>query len=128
MPTEQIYQGAKFEVRGWIENDECQVVEFLAELEANGDSDAVRLNNLIVRTADEGIINFNKQHIRPLDDNIFEFKAPNTGRILFFYDKNRLIICAHGMTGKKGSEDKFIKRQIKKANRIRDDYFAEQGE
>lgn len=125
MPTERIFQGAKFDIHGWIENEECQVLEFLEELEANGDSDAVRLNNLIIQTANEGIIRFNERHIRQLDDNIFEFKAPNTGRILFFYDKNRLIICAHGVSGKKGSEDRFIKKQVKKANRIRDDYFAE---
>jgi hypothetical protein len=111
-------------VRGWVENEKCLVLGFLEELEANGDTDSVRLNNLIVQTADNGI-RYNKTHIRPLGDDIYEFKAPNTGRILFFYDKNRLIICAHGFTGKKGNERKFIKTQIEKAKRIKDDYFAE---
>jgi hypothetical protein len=107
-----------------VENEQCLVLDFLEELEANGDTDSVRLNNLILQTADYGV-RHNKKHIRSLGDDIYEFKAPNTGRILFFYDKNRLIICAHGFTGKKGSEDKFIKTQIKKAERIKDDYFAE---
>ena len=124
MPTEEIYAGAVFEVKGWIEKETCQVLDFLGELADNSDTDAERLLNLIQRIADQGITH-NQRHVRPLDDHIFEFKAPNTGRILFFYDKGRLIICSHGFTGKKGNEQKFINKQIKKANRIRDDYFDE---
>lgn len=127
MPTEEIYAGSVFRVSGWIENDACQVLDFLDELEENGDSDQARLLYLIQKMADHGIIR-NKQQVRPLDENIFEFKAPNTGRILFFYDKGHLIICSHGFSGKKGNEKKFIERQIKKANRIRKDYFDEVGE
>jgi len=127
MPTERIYKGAKFEIRSWVEDDSIIVLDFLEELAENGDSDAVRLNGLMIRTADNGVTN-NIRHIRSLGDDIYEFKAPNTGRIMFFYDKNRLIICAHGFTGKKGNEDKFIKRQIKKAVGIKEDYFREKGE
>jgi len=127
MPTERIYKGAKFEIRSWVEDDSIIVLDFLDELAANGDSDAERLNILIKRTADNGATN-NIRHVRSLGDDIYEFKAPNTGRIMFFYDKNRLIICAHGFTGKKGNEDKFIKRQIKKAVAVKEDYFREKGE
>ncbi len=126
MPTEKIYKGAKFEVRGWIEGDSCQVLEFLKELEENGDSDGTRLYTLVKRIADNGVTH-NQRHIRSLGDDIYEFKAPNTARIMFFYDKNQLIICAQGFTGKKGNEDKFIKRQIQKAKGIREDYFREKG-
>ena len=127
MPTERIYKGAKFEIRSWVEDDSIIVLDFLDELAANGDSDAERLNTLMIRTADNGATN-NIRHVRSLGDDIYEFKAPNTGRIMFFYDKNRLIICAHGFTGKKGNEDKFIKRQIKKAIAVKEDYFREKGE
>ncbi|MFV0387486.1 MAG: type II toxin-antitoxin system RelE/ParE family toxin [Pyrinomonadaceae bacterium] len=127
MPTEEIYVGARFTVRGWVENGTCLVFEFLDELEANGDSDYKRLNYLINRMADNGVI-LNKKHVRPLDDKIYEFKAPNTARILFFYDKGSLIICSHGFSGKSGNEQKFIQKQIKKATSIRDDYFKEVGE
>ena len=126
MPTEKIYAGSSFEVRGWVENDTCQVLEFLDELEENGDSDAERLYNLITRIADHGITH-NKRHVRPLDNDIFEFKAPNTGRILFFYDKGRLIVCSHGFTGKKGNEQRFIAKQIEKAVSIKEKYFDEAG-
>ena len=127
MPTERIYKGAKFEIRGWIEGNSCQVLGFLEELQENGDSDSKRLNSLIMQTADNGV-RHNIRHIRSLGDDIYEFKAPNTARIMFFYDKNKLIICAHGFSGKKGNEDKFIKRKIKQAKNIKDDYFKEKGE
>ena len=127
MPTERIYRGAKFEIRSWIENDSCQVLDFLKELEENNDSDSERLSYLIERTANHGVTH-NKQQMRPLDDDIYEFKAQNTARILFFYDKNKLIICSHGFTGKKGKGNKSIKGQIEKAARIKEDYFREKGE
>lgn len=124
MPTEEIYAGAKFTVKGWTENDSCKVLEFLEKLEENNNTDAERLYNLILTVADEGMTH-NKQHVRPLGGKIFEFKGTKTGRIAFFYDKGNLIICSHGFSGKSGSEKKFIKKQTKKANRIRDDYFDE---
>src|SRR5437763_6064702 len=122
MPIEEIYKGRKFSVVGWVENGKLLVREFLDELAANGNSDAERLRNLIQRTADEGPTH-NQRQMRQLDDHIFEFKAPNTGRILFFYDEGQLIICSHGFTGKSGSEQKKIAKAISKANRIRDDYL-----
>lgn len=124
MPTEEIYAGRKFTIEGWVENGRCQVLEFLEKLANDGDSDAERLYNLLKRIADEGVT-FSQRQVRALQDDIFEFKAPNTGRILFFYDKGQLIICACGFTGKKGNEQKFIARQTKKASRIRKDYFHE---
>jgi Phage derived protein Gp49-like (DUF891) len=124
MPTEEIYTGARFQVRGWIDNGSNVVKVFLEELESNGDSDGTRLLALIIRTADHGITH-NKAHIRALGDDLYEFKSPGTARIMFFYDKGQLIICAHCFTGKKGNEDKFVKRQIKKAAGIKKDYFDE---
>ncbi len=127
MPSQIIYAGAVFIVKGWVENGRCQVLDLLEELEKQGDTDAIRLFNLIKRIADHGITH-NRHHVRPLDEHIFEFKAPNTGRILFFFDRGRLIVCEHGFRGKKGDEDRFIKKQIKKVIRIREDYLDEAGE
>jgi nickel-dependent lactate racemase len=124
MPTEEIYAGRKFAVQGWVDNEKLLIREFLDELAENRDGDAERLRNLIVRVADEGVTH-NQQHVRPLDTNIFEFKGSRTGRILFFYDKGQLIICSHGFKGKSGNEMKRIAKEIRKANRIREDYFDE---
>jgi hypothetical protein len=98
------------------------VREFLKELKANGDTDAARLYSLMKQTADNGVT-FNIRQVRSLGDDIYEFKALNTARIMFFYDKNRLIICAHGFTGKKGNEKRHIKKQIEKATEIKKRLF-----
>lgn len=127
MPTEEILKGTKFEIRSWVENDSNVILDFLDELIGNGDTDGARLFALIERTADNGVTH-NKRHYNTLGDGIFEFKAPNTGRIAFFYDENKLIICSHGFTGKMGSENKSIQKQIKKALKVKEDYFREKGE
>lgn len=128
MPTEELYRGTQFVVRAWIENGVCPVMQFLEELNRNGNSDAKRLFNLITRVADNGMTH-NKQHVRSLEDGILEFKAPNTARILFFYDciKGTLIICTHGFTGKRGAGNKNIPREIEKAKKIREDYLSQEG-
>jgi hypothetical protein len=46
---------------------------------------------------------------------------------MFFYDKGKLIVCAHCFTGKKGNEDKFIKKQVEKAVETKTEYFKEKG-
>jgi len=128
MPTVEIDRGRHFEVRAWSDDGEnVPLLDFLDELKAAGNPDYFRLLGLIARTANDGISS-NKQHVRSLGDYIFEFKArENASRILFFYDKGRLIICSHGFSGKKGSEKKFISRQKKRAAEIRKSYFDEIG-
>ncbi len=128
MATKEILKGPKFEIRAWVDNaGKCQVLEFLEELEADGNSDWDRLNFLIKRLANVGIT-YNNRQMRELRNGIFEIKAPNTARILFFYDANRLIICSHGFTGKKGKGNKSIKGQIETAFNIRREYLREKGE
>ena len=126
MPTAEILKGNKFEIRSWLEDDSNVILDFLDALADNGDNDGARLYALIKRTADNGVTH-NKRHFNILGDGIFEFKGPNTGRIAFFYDENKLIICSHGFTGKKGNADKFIKKQIEKAIEIKEAYFREKG-
>ena len=128
MPTVEIDRGRRFEIRAWSDDGEnVPLLDFLDKLKAAGNSDYFRLLGLISRTANEGVSG-NKQHVRSLGDDIFEFKAKeNASRILFFYDKGRLIICSHGFSGKKGSEKKYIGRQKKKAIEIRTAYFDEIG-
>jgi len=82
-----IYKGRIFEIFAWKDKNLCQVIEFLADLDEKDKKDAKRLVYLIQRTADEGIIK-NEQQSRLLEDGICEFKAPNTSRILYFFDRN----------------------------------------
>ena len=103
MPTVEILKGPAFEIRGWVTGGECQVVQFLEKLSSDPKSDYDRLDYLLTRTAEVGIIK-NPQQIRPLGDGIFEFKGTRTSRIVFFYDDKQIIICTQGFSGKRGSE------------------------
>ena len=59
---------------------------------------------------------------------LYEFKGTRTSRILFFYDKGKLIICSQGFSGKRGNEKRDVKAQNSKASKIKDAYFGEKGE
>jgi phage-related protein len=123
MPIQLLHAGAKFEIYAWGDEQHCDTLEFLEQLAENSNADANRLLYLIIRTANHGPLN-NKQQLRSLGDGIFEFKAPNTSRLLWFYDANRIIICTHGFSGKRG-KGKTPQREIDRAKQIRQKYLEE---
>lgn len=124
MPVREVAQGQRFRIFAWGDDEHCEVLEFLEELRSNANPDAARLLYLITRTAQQGAPE-NEQQCRPLGDGIFEFKAPFTARILWFYDAGRIIICTHGFSGKRG-RGKTSKSEIKRAKDIRRQYLEEQ--
>ncbi len=117
MPVQQIKAGAKFTAHAWGDERSCEGLQFLEGLAADGDSDAARIANDIERTADHEAPR-NEQHCRLLEDGIYEFKAPNTARVLWFYDAGHIIICTHGFSGKSG-RGKTPKSEIDRAKGIR---------
>lgn len=127
MATKEILKGPQYEIRAWVNGAECQVLDFLEELEKDPKSDYERLMYLLLRTANVGIVR-NPQQIRSLGNDIYEFKGTRTSRILFFYDKGKLIICSHGFSGKRGNEKRDVQEQMKKASKIKEAYFKEKGE
>ena len=123
MPVQLIKAGTKFDIYAWINEQHCDTLEFLEQLERDSNSDANRLLYLIIRTANHGPLN-NAQQLRSLGDGIFEFKASNTARLLWFYHANRIIICTHGFSGKRG-KGKTPRREINRAKEIRQKYLEE---
>lgn len=121
MPTVTMVRGASFSILAWGDEEHCQVLEFLEKLDEESNTDANRLRDLILRTADHGPTQ-NIHHYRLLEDKIWEMKAPNGSRIFWFYDANRIIICTHGMVKKK---QKANRQDIEKAKLIRQQYLAE---
>lgn len=101
MPIQLIQSGATFDVYAWGDEEHCDVLKFLERLDADGNSDADRLRYLIHRTANHGPPE-STQHCRDLGDGIYEFKAPKSARLLWFYERGSVIICTHGFTGKRG--------------------------
>lgn len=123
MPIQLLNAGAEFDIYAWGDVHHCDTLEFLEQLQEDSNSDANRLIYLIDRTANHGTKN-NEQHSRLLSDGILEFKAPNTARLLWFFDANRIIICTHGFSGKRG-KGKTPRREIDRAKEIRRKYLEE---
>lgn len=125
MAIQLIRAGARFRIYAWGDEHRCETLIFLKKLEQNSNADEIRLLTLITRTADHGPPG-NEHHSRPLGDGIYEFKAPNTARLLWFYDRDRIIVCTHGFSGKSGS-GKTPQREIDKAREIRAEYLREKS-
>ena len=117
MPVQLIEAGTKFHIYAWGDRNHCDTLDFLEQLEKDSNSDVNRLLYLITRTANHGPPN-NEQQSRSLGDGIFEFKAPNTARLLWFYDAGQIIICSHGFAGKRG-KGKTPRHEIDRAKEIR---------
>ncbi len=71
MPVQTIFKGPQFEIEAWVDGEDCQVLDFLAELRADSKSDYERLIYLMERTANEGVLRNNRQ-VRPLKNDIYE--------------------------------------------------------
>jgi phage-related protein len=125
MPVQLIVAGTKSHIYAWGDKYHCDTLDFLEQLEKDSNSDANRLLYLITRSANHGPPN-NDQQSRLLGDGIFEFKAPNTARLLWFYDAGQIIICTHGFSGKRG-KGKTPRREIHRAQQIRQKYLEEKA-
>jgi phage-related protein len=125
MPLQLINAGTTFRIYAWGDAHHCETLTFLKKLEKSSNSDAIRLLNLLTRTAEHGPP-ANEHHARPLGDGIYEFKAPNTARLLWFYDADRIIVCTHGFSGKRGS-GRTPRREINQAKEIRKEYLEEKS-
>jgi phage-related protein len=121
MPLKRIYLGASFEICYWCKtNEACFVEEFFKELQISDHPDLDQMLRLIKRVAEFGPPR-NIEMSRALEDGLLEFKA-GAIRIIWFYERNKIIICSHGFL-KKGR--KTPKLEIEKAQTIRKEYYAE---
>ncbi len=121
MPIELITEGDAFTICAWMEdNGDCPTIDFLEELHSNGDKDSDRIKSLMERTANHGIIK-NPEMNKALGDGIYELKG-GKARVLYFFDKDKLIICTHGF---KKKTQKTPPAEIERAKRIRTQYFNE---
>ena len=125
MPILTIREGARYAICAWGSEDSCELLRFLENLERESNPDATRIAYLISRTAAHGPPR-NELQCRALEgkhaEGLFEFKAPGGTRVLWFYDRNRIIVCTHGFV-KKGP--KTPRKEIDKAQAIRRLYFEE---
>lgn len=125
MPTIEVQAGERFSIHAWGTDKKCQLVDFLEQLKEEANSDFSRLLYLIIRTANNGPP-YNEKQCRALQGkkatDLFEFKAPNGARIIWFYDANKIIVCSHGFTKKK---DRTDPEEIDRAQTIKTLYLEE---
>ena len=125
MPILTIREGVRYAIYAWGGEDSCELLQFLGDLERESNPDATRIVYLISRTADHGPPR-NELQCRALEgkhaQGLFEFKAPGGTRVLWFYDKDRIIICTHGFVKK---SQKTPRKEIDKARIIRERYLKE---
>lgn len=124
MPVREITRGQRFRILAWGDDAYCEVLDFLEDLRRNSSHDAARLVYLIQRTVRHGAPE-NEHQCRPLGEGIFEFKAPSTARILWFYGAGHIIVCTHGFAGKRG-RGRTPENEIKKAKDVRRQFLEEQ--
>ena len=72
--------------------------------------------------ADHGAITDNRKY-RHLDDGIIEAKTRKGTRVLFFYDKDRVILCTSAFIKK---QDKIPPEQLRRAKLRRKAYLQAQ--
>lgn len=125
MPILLMRQGAIFNVFAWGNEQYCELVEFLAALKQVNPSEHDKIWSRINRTADHGRIN-NPQQCRPLEgdtaNGLFELKTSGGFRVIWFYDRGRVVVCTHAF-GKCSTKE--LKKEIQKAQSIRATYFKE---
>lgn len=85
-----------------------------------GLKDAKRLRYILNRTAEEG--RAGPDSSGPLEDALFEFRAPYGARVIYFYDAERVIVCAYALVKK---QNKMPRSAIEEAKAVRKQYFAE---
>ena len=116
--------GSKFTICLWEEeNGACPTLEYLTALEYGGKrerEDWARLEFLIKKFSDHGAPT-KKESGHSLGDGIYELKAPNGGRIAWFYLPGQIVLCTHGFHKPAGS----YRAQIDHAKKVREQARAQ---
>jgi len=116
LAVRKIKSGNAFSICALQENNRCDLVEFLSEVD---DMTRARLVRTIERIADFGPLK-NLDVVKPLGNKLFEMKI-SWVRIVFFYDEAKLIICTHAF--RKDSQ-KTPKRELSRAQSLMKLYFC----
>lgn len=127
MPVKPLFTGPAHVICAWIEEDGCQLEQYLMTLARNGNADASSMIHLLETTSQHGLPS-NIQKFRHLKGNglgLVEFKARRGTRVLAFIDREHSrIVCTHAIPKLK---EKRFNREVNLAKEIREAYFLEQA-
>jgi len=102
------------------ERGECELLSFLNEMEGPIGRAAIRMANLLERTAKEGPSR-RTEISHQIEDDIYEFIQGRL-RILWFYDEGRIVVCSHGFVKK---TKKTPRRELQRAKETHRRYFED---
>ncbi len=120
MRVRRLLQGQSFTIYAACDaRGDCELVEFLDGLGANLQGDGDHMLELLERVSSNGPRR-NTDICHQIQDDVWEFIKGRL-RVLWFYDKGRIVVCTHGFV--KNSR-KTPKAEIAKAARIKEQYFA----
>jgi phage-related protein len=116
----RLLQGQSFTVYAACDTrGECDLIEFLDSLGANLQGDGDHMLSLLERVSINGPPR-NTEICHQIQNDLWEFIKGRL-RVLWFYDKGRIVVCTHGFVK---SSPKTPKAEIAKATTVRAQYFA----
>ena len=101
---------------------DCELLSFLNEMEGPVARDAIRIANLLDRTAKEGPSR-RTEVSHQIEGEIYEFIQGRL-RVLWFYDERRIIVCSHGFIKK---TKKIPRRELHRAKDTHRRYFEDKA-
>lgn len=99
------------------------VDEFLVDLQKTNPAEHARTMRRLEHLANYGP-SANKTEYNTLGNDLFETKASGGARVIFFYDGDDLVLCAHAFMKKSQKTPDHI---IKTATKRRTEYLASKG-
>ena len=113
-----LMEGQAFTVYAIMQGED--VAEYLAVLEAHNVQSHDQIVRRLQQLAERGPSR-KKDEFNYLGHDLYEAKAKAGPRVVFFYDKNRIVICSHAFD-KRGQ--KTPQKEIKRAMSRKRDYEA----
>lgn len=97
---EIIKRGACFTVYALIFGDSHDVSTFLIDLEKSNPSEHSRMVRRLEQIADRGAI-FDRRKYNPLRNGLIEAKTDEGTRVIFFYEKGKVVLCTSAFIKKR---------------------------
>ena len=120
----------KWTVYAYADSDgNCEVLDFLASLSGNDKRLAAKMAVILYEHVPQnGPQKDNENFCKKLRDHTFEFKRGHKRgvkiRVLFFYDRNNVVICTCGLL----KTNKTPQNLIDKNERVRKDYLKDKAD
>jgi phage-related protein len=116
MDLRYLLEGQKFTIYAIMQGED--VAEYLQNLEQTNVAAHAQIARRLEQLAERGPSR-KKDEFNDLGNHLYEAKAKTGPRVLFFYDRNQIVICSHAFD-KQGR--KTPRKEIQKALQRKKDY------